>query len=90
LSQKTFAEKNPNAIELKPMVHVQRNTAKGQKEDLLIPYDRLPASSKVKKGLTNFTPAGKFSSIQEDAIARGLKDNPGATRSQIITGLGLQ
>jgi hypothetical protein len=57
LSQKTFAEKNPNAIELKPMVHVQRNTAKGQKEDLLIPYDRLPASSKVKKGLTNFTPA---------------------------------
>ena len=58
LSQKTFAEKNPNAIELKPMVHVQRNTAKGQKEDLLIPYDRLPPSSKVKKGLTNFTPAG--------------------------------
>jgi hypothetical protein len=57
LSQKTFAEKNPNAIELKPMVHVQRNTAKGQKEDLLIPYDRLPPSSKVKKGLTNFTPA---------------------------------
>jgi len=71
------------------MIHVQKTTD-GNVENLLIPYDRLPPSAKTKKGLVNFTPSGKFSSTQESAIARGLKDNPGATRSQIITGLGLQ
>jgi len=57
LSQPKFARENRGAVQLKPMVHVQKVTAGGYKEDLLIPYDRLPASAKTKKALANFTPS---------------------------------
>jgi hypothetical protein len=56
LAQPTFAEKNQNAVQEKPMVHVQKIT-NGIKEDLLIPYDRLPRSKKVNKALSNFKPS---------------------------------
>lgn len=57
ISQPRFAEQNPNAIKLTPMVHVQKKTG-SVVENLLVPYDRLPPSAKTKKGLANFTPAG--------------------------------
>ena len=57
LSQPRFAEQNPNAVKLTPMVHVQKKTG-SIIENLLVPYDRLPPSTKTKKGLANFTPAG--------------------------------
>ncbi len=56
LAQPKFAEQNPNAIKLTPMVHVQKKTG-SIIENLLVPYDRLPRSTKTKKGLANFTPA---------------------------------
>jgi hypothetical protein len=88
LAQPDFVKKNPSAVQKIPMIHVQKITD-GNVENLLIPFDRLPPSAKTKKGLVNFTPAGKITSTQEAAIARGLKDNPGATRAQIIKALGL-
>ena len=56
LAQPKFAEQNPNAIKLTPMVHVQKKTG-SIIENLLVPYDRLPRSTKTKKELANFTPA---------------------------------
>jgi hypothetical protein len=61
LAQPGYAEKNKNSVKKTPMVHVQKITD-GIKEDLLIPYDRLPRSKKVNKGLANFTPATSGSS----------------------------
>ena len=68
LSQPKFARENRGAVQLKPMVHVQKVTAGGYKEDLLIPYDRLPASAKTKKALANFTP-----SVGKPTIPTGVK-----------------
>lgn len=61
LAQPDFIEKNPNAVQEKPMVHVQKKSY-GTVKNLLIPYDRLPRSKKVNKGLSNFTPASGGSS----------------------------
>jgi hypothetical protein len=88
LAQPNFVKNNPSAVQKIPMIHVQKITD-GNVENLLIPFDRLPPSAKTRKGLVNFTPAGKITSTQEAAIAMGLKDNPGATRAQIIKALGL-
>lgn len=56
LAKPGFAQSNPSAVTLTPMVHVQKIT-KGDVQNLLVPYDRLPRSTKTKKGLANFTPA---------------------------------
>lgn len=61
LAQPRFIKNNPSAVQLKPMVHVQKITD-GNVENLLIPYDRLPASKKTIKGLANFRPASGSSS----------------------------
>jgi hypothetical protein len=56
LAKPGFAQSNPSAVTLTPMVHVQKIT-KGDVQNLLVPYDRLPRSTKTKKELANFTPA---------------------------------
>lgn len=56
LAKPRFAQSNPSAVTLKPMVHVQKITD-GNVENLLIPYNTLPASKKIIKGLANFRPA---------------------------------
>jgi hypothetical protein len=55
LSQPKYSKENPNSVELKPMVHVQK-IKDGLIRDLLIPYDRLPSSKKTSKKLSNFVP----------------------------------
>lgn len=59
IAQPDFARKNPDLVEKKPMIHVQNPTRRGGKEDLLIPYDRMPVKEKGSKALQNFVPATK-------------------------------
>lgn len=60
IAQPNFAENNPNAIQDKPMVHVQ-STDKYGTTDYLISYDKLPANIKnsksIREALVNFVPA---------------------------------
>lgn len=69
LAQPKFIEANPNAVTPRPMVHVQKIT-KGNVENLLIPYETLPASKKTIKGLANFRPATSPSSGETKAPAQ--------------------
>jgi hypothetical protein len=57
ISQPKYAEKDPNNIVPTPMIHVQVPMAEGRKKDILIPYNRLAATAKSKKALSNFIPA---------------------------------
>jgi len=59
IAQPEFARNNPDLVEKKPMIHVQNPTRRGGKEDLLIPYDRMPVKEKGSKALKNFVPATK-------------------------------
>ena len=60
LAQPNFVENNPNAVEEVAMVHVQQPFGnKGLKRNLLVPYDRLPPSTKTNKLLSGFVPAKK-------------------------------
>jgi len=96
IAQPDFARKNPDLVEKKPMIHVQNPTRRGGKEDLLIPYDRMPIKEKGSKALRNFVPATKapiqskkYSATQEKLISDNLKANPAYTREEIIQALGL-
>lgn len=62
ISQPKFAKDNPNAIERKPIVHVQvPSTGDLPAKDFFVPYDRLPenvkSSKQVRDALVNFKPA---------------------------------
>lgn len=58
ISQPNFAKEHPEAIEYRPMLHVQTKDVTGQTEDHLVPYDRLPANlpKATKVALTGFVP----------------------------------
>jgi hypothetical protein len=100
LSQPKYSKENPNSVELKPMVHVQK-IKDGLIRDLLIPYDRLPSSKKTSKKLSNFVPQTttqsqpkptnttnkKYSDIQEKGILAVMNNNKGITREQAISAL---
>lgn len=62
VSQPNFANSNPDAIERKPIIHVQTPaTATTPAKDYFVPYDRLPENVKnsksVREALVNFKPA---------------------------------
>ena len=87
VSQPRFAEQNPNAVKLTPMVHVQKKVG-SLIENLLVPYDRLPPSAKTKKGLANFTPAGSEKgsqmSSEDSAALNWANSNPRDPRAKAI------
>lgn len=67
ISQPNFASSNPDAIEMKPIIHVQvPATANTLAKDYFIPYDRLPEnvknSKQVREVLSSFKPATKQAS----------------------------
>lgn len=66
LSQPNFAQNNPNAIEDKPMIHVQLKEG-GLVSDYLIPYDRMPSnlSKANKEALASFKPNNSKNSTQQ-------------------------
>jgi hypothetical protein len=72
VSQPNFARENPQAVVLKPMIHVQLPTTGGGKSDYLIPYDRFPENVKstdaVKNALDNFRPATQQSTTQPTKV----------------------
>lgn len=68
IAQPGFSEKNPDGVDQKPMVHVQKKDSEGSLEDFLIPYDKLPENIKnskpVKQALSKFRPASAQSPAQ--------------------------
>ncbi len=62
VSQPNFANSNPDAVQRKPIIHVQTPaTANTPAKDYFVPYDRLPENVKnsksVREALVNFKPA---------------------------------
>lgn len=68
MSQPKFAENNPDAVEFKPMIHVQyKDPNGGNVKNLAIPYDRMPQNlSKQNRALlASFKPATGSSAPKE-------------------------